>query len=105
MFEAGIPLESNAALREAGDRAFGVLRNAVEKLIATMPSASRPPALMMALHVWTISHGIASLFARGDSGRRSLPMSPEELLEAAVLIYLRGLGNQETVNKASPPKT
>jgi hypothetical protein len=27
----------------------------------------------------------------GDA-RRTLPMSPEELLEAAVLVYLRGLG-------------
>jgi AcrR family transcriptional regulator len=105
MFEAGIPLEANAALREAGDRAFGVLRNAVEQLIATMPAASRPPAMMMALHIWTMAHGIASLFGRGDSGRRSLPMSPEELLEAAVLIYLRGLGNQETVNKAPGART
>jgi len=99
MFEGGIPLEANPALREAGERAFGVLRNAVEQLIATMPDAARPPAMMMALHIWTMAHGIASLFGRGDNGRRSLPMSPEELLEAAVLIYLRGLGNQETVNK------
>jgi hypothetical protein len=47
---------------------------------------------MMSLHVWALSHGIASLFARGDAGRRPLPMEPEELLEAGVLIYLRGLG-------------
>jgi hypothetical protein len=47
---------------------------------------------MMALHVWSLSHGIASLFARGDAGRRKLPMTPEELLEAGVLVYLRGLG-------------
>jgi hypothetical protein len=47
---------------------------------------------MMALHVWALSHGIASLFARGDAGRRSLPMSAEELLEAGVLVYLEGLG-------------
>ena len=47
---------------------------------------------MMSLHVWAFSHGIASLFARGDSGRRSLPMTPEDLLEAGVLVYLRGLG-------------
>jgi hypothetical protein len=32
------------------------------------------------------------LFGRGDAARRALPMAPEELLEAAVLIYLRGLG-------------
>jgi hypothetical protein len=39
-----------------------------------------------------MSHGIASLFARGDAARRKLPMTAEELLEAEVLIYLRGLG-------------
>jgi len=39
-----------------------------------------------------MSHGIASLFARGDAARRPLPMSPEELLEASALIYLQGLG-------------
>ena len=57
-----------------------------------MLGLGRPPALMVALHIWSMTHGIASLFARGDAARRKLPMSPEELLEAAVLIYLRGLG-------------
>ena len=45
-----------------------------------------------ALHIWSMSHGVASLFARGDAARRKLPMSAEDLLEAEVLIYLRGLG-------------
>ena len=57
-----------------------------------MPAQKRPPALMMSLHIWALSHGVASLFARGDAGRRPLPMSPEDLLEAGVLVYLRGLG-------------
>jgi len=92
MFEAGIPLEANAALRDAGDRAFAVLRGATEQLIAALPAPSRPPVMMMALHIWALSHGIASLFGRGDAARRPLPMAPEELLEAAVLVYLRGLG-------------
>jgi AcrR family transcriptional regulator len=95
MFEAGVPLDANAELHEAGDRAFGVLRGAAEALIARMPAEKRPPALMMALHVWAMSHGIASLFGRADAGRRTLPMSPEELLEAGVLVYLRGLGLPE----------
>ena len=57
-----------------------------------MPPKDRPPALMVALHLWAMAHGVASLFGRGDAARRSLPMSPEELLEADTLIYLRGLG-------------
>jgi AcrR family transcriptional regulator len=92
MFEAGIPLDLNPDLRAAGERAFSVLRTAAEMLIANMPSERRPPALMMALHIWALSHGIASLFGRGDAARRALPMSPEELLEAGVLVYLHGLG-------------
>jgi AcrR family transcriptional regulator len=95
MFEAGTPLASNPELREAGDRAFAVLRGAAEKLCAKIPAPSRPPALMVALHIWAMSHGIASLFGRGDAARRPLPMSAEELLEAEVLIYLRGLGVPE----------
>jgi AcrR family transcriptional regulator len=92
MFEAGIPADQNAELREAGDRAFGVLKSATETLIATMPPANRPPVMMMALHIWALSHGVASLFGRGDAARRPLPMSAEELLEAGTLLYLRGLG-------------
>ena len=47
---------------------------------------------MMGLHIWALSHGIASLFGRADAARRTLPMTPEDLLEAGVLVYLRGLG-------------
>jgi AcrR family transcriptional regulator len=92
MFESGLPLAEHRDLREAGDRAFGVLRGACEALVAALPKPKRPPAMMMALHIWALSHGIASLFARGDAARRTLPMSAEELLEAATLIYLEGLG-------------
>ena len=92
MFEAGVPLAEHRELREAGERAFGVLRGACEAVAATLPAARRPPGMMMALHIWSLSHGIASLFARGDAARRTVPMTPEELLEAATLIYLDGLG-------------
>jgi AcrR family transcriptional regulator len=92
MFESGLPPDLNAELRAAGDRAFAVLRNAAEVLVALLPPGKRPPALMMSLHVWAMAHGIASLFGRGDAGRRSLPMTAEELLESQMLIYLQGLG-------------
>lgn len=92
MFEAGIPLDATPELRMAGDRAFAVVRTACETLVEVLPAQKRPPALMMALHVWSMSHGIASLFGRGDASQRKLPMSAEDLLEAEVLIYLKGLG-------------
>ena len=85
----------------SGNRAFGALRQAAEALIALLPLGKRPPALMMALHIWAMSHGIAALFGRADGGRRPLPMSAADLLEAGTLIYLQGLGiGPET---ASPP--
>jgi AcrR family transcriptional regulator len=92
MFEAGLSFDDDPPLREAAERSFAVLRHASEILCARLPPERRPPSLMMSLHVWALSHGIASLFARGDGGRRRLPMAPEDLLEAGMLIYLRGLG-------------
>jgi len=92
MFESGLSIADTPELREAGDRGYAVLRKASEALVATLPAKGRPPASMVSFHVWSLSHGIASLFARADNGRRKLPMTAEELLEAGLLIYLRGLG-------------
>jgi hypothetical protein len=92
MFEAALPADSTPELRQAGDKAFAVLRLAAERLVETKPAGQRPPALMVALHMWSLAHGIASLFSRADGGRRSLPMSPEDLLEEGMLVYLQGLG-------------
>jgi len=97
MFDSRIATDTHPDLAAASDRAFGVLRDAAEILASTYPRDQRPPATMIALHVWSMSHGIASLFARPDPSRRKLPMSPEELLEAGVLLYLQGLN-------APPPK-
>ena len=55
----------------------------------------------MSLHIWAISHGVATLFAQG--GARKVPMSPEEILESAMLIYLKGLGIlHPTIKPAGP---
>jgi AcrR family transcriptional regulator len=92
MFESGLPPDVTKELRASADRAFAVLRQAAEALVALLPQGNRPPSLMMSLHVWSMAHGIASLFGRGDAGRRTLPMTAEELLESEMLIYLQGLG-------------
>jgi AcrR family transcriptional regulator len=92
MFEAGIPLNATPALRDASDRAFAILRGAAEEMIARIPEGKRPPPLMVALHIWSLSHGIASLFVGRNAVQRALPMTPEDLLEAGVLVYLQGLG-------------
>ena len=51
----------------------------------------RPPARMVANHIWALSHGVVELFARGKRGTRS-PISAEDMLNSGVLVYLRGLG-------------
>ena len=91
MFEVGLDLNQHDELRKAGDAAFQVLREAIEVLLAQAPEGKRPPALMVALHVWAVSHGIATLFGRGDGASRKQPIEPAELLEAHMLVYLRGL--------------
>jgi AcrR family transcriptional regulator len=92
MFEGALAPGIDPELQQAGDRAFTILRKAAEVACARLPADIRPPPLMMALHLWSLSHGIASLFSRGDASRRKLPMTPEDLLEAALLVYLQGLG-------------
>jgi AcrR family transcriptional regulator len=102
MFETRMAFNDHPGLLAAGDRAFAVLREAAERLTSGLPPGQRPPPLMVALHVWALSHGIASLFVRADPSRRKLPMSPEDLLEAGVLIYLQGLGLAGGVPKSGP---
>ena len=92
MFEAGINHGDDPDLSLESNRAFGVLRDASAAVHATLPEDRRAPPLMIALHIWSFAHGIASLFQRGDMARRNLPVTPEELLESGVLIYLDGLG-------------
>ena len=93
MFDPAFPVADDAALGEASARAFGVLRAAAEAAAATVPKPQRPPAMMMALHIWALAHGVAALFVgRADPARFRLPMPAEDLLEAGLLIYLQSLG-------------
>lgn len=96
MFESGISVAADRELKATSDAAFDVVRRAAEQVCAGLDPNGRPPASMVALHVWSLTHGIACLFARGDQARRPLPMSAEDLLEAGVLVYLDGLGARRT---------
>ncbi|MDO5605587.1 MAG: TetR/AcrR family transcriptional regulator [Paracoccus sp. (in: a-proteobacteria)] len=91
MFESGLLIAENAALWEASENAFGILVRAAEAMAAALPPEDRPPARMVANHIWALSHGVVELFARGTPGARS-PISPQDMLRSGVLIYLRGLG-------------
>jgi len=91
MFESGMDFGGDSATGQAAHRAQNVLLDAARALFTHLPQAERPPAIMVANHVWALSHGVVELFSRGKPGANS-PLSPEDLLESGVLIYLRGLG-------------
>lgn len=91
MFEANVALAGNPELAHAADRAMAVLVRAAARLIAQLQADRRPPATMVANHLWALSHGVVELFARGRPGSRA-PFSAEEMLESGTMIYLRGLG-------------
>lgn len=92
MFESGIAIEPGTELSLASERAFAVLRTVAEAICERIPEDTRPPVMMTSLHIWSIAHGIAALFSRGDGARRKTPISPQDLLESAMLVYLQGLG-------------
>ena len=91
MFESGLSLNAYPDLALVAQKARNVLETAAEKLSEHMPLGKRPPASMFSAHVWALSHGVVELYMRGAPGAKS-PYSPEDLLEAGIGIYLRGLG-------------
>lgn len=91
MFESGISVNASTGLALAARRGWEVMEAAAEALSRHIPPDRRPPPSMFSAHVWALSHGVVELFARGSPGRAS-PFPPEQLLEAGIGIYLRGLG-------------
>ncbi len=91
MFESGVAVAGDPELARAAGRAQAVLVQAAERLTARLPPDRRPPATMVANHVWALSHGVVELFGRGAPGTRA-PYSAEEMLETGAGVYLRGLG-------------
>ena len=91
MFESGVSVNRDPELARASARARGVLEEAARQLSQHIPPEKRPPASMVSAHVWAMSHGVVELFARPEPGTQC-PFPPEDLLEAGVGIYLRGLG-------------
>ena len=103
MFDAGFPSGEHPDLVVARSAAFAVLRRAADAACAMSRAPRRPPPLMVALHVWSLTHGIATLFvSHGGSNRLTIPMSPEALLEAGLLIYLQSLDLPAGASRPEP---
>ena len=90
MFESGLSPANHPDLAHVATKARAVLERAAEALSLQLPPTKRPPASMFAAHIWAMSHGVVELFTRGNGANSPFP--PEDLLEAGIGIYLRGLG-------------
>lgn len=90
MFESGLQTGQHADLATVAQKARATLDRAADDLAQALPVDRRPPASMISAHVWAVSHGVVELFLRGNGGPQ--PWAPEDLLESAIGIYLRGLG-------------
>ncbi|MBJ3763011.1 TetR/AcrR family transcriptional regulator [Maribius pontilimi] len=91
MFESSLNVQRHPELHAVAARANGVLERAAADLSQHIPADRRPPAQMFSAHIWALSHGVVELFARNSPGT-NVPYPPEDLLEAGIGIYLRGLG-------------
>ena len=106
MFESELAGSGDPAQSPAAERAFDVLNRAATALCRGLPEAERPPVKLLSLHIWATSHGVATLFAQSGLQAAKVPITPEEILESAMLIYLRGLGilpAQGPPDTGSPP--
>ncbi len=92
MFEGALAPGAVAESKPAADRAFDVLQKAAAALCRALPESERPPVKLISLHIWALAHGVATLFAQGTHQSKKVPMNPDEILESAMLIYLKGLG-------------
>jgi AcrR family transcriptional regulator len=92
MFDPGLAPGTEGGPIPAAEWAFDVLQKAATALCRPLPEDRRPPLKLVSLHIWTMAHGVASLFGHEGRASRKVPMSAEEVLESGLLIYLKGLG-------------
>lgn len=90
MFESGLAPANHPDLAQVSARSRAVLEQAASRLSDHLPPDRRPPSTMFSAHIWAMSHGVVELFMRGNGA--ASPFPPEDLLEAGIGIYLRGLG-------------
>ncbi len=97
MFMAGTENDADPELNTKRDQAFSLLHDAAKAIVP--PSSSDP--LTVSLHIWALSHGIATLFAQRQQTQQETLPDPISLLDSGVKCYLKGLGIE--MAQSSPP--
>jgi AcrR family transcriptional regulator len=91
MFEAGLQPADHPDLAQVAMKARVTMERAAEAIIAGLPGPRRPPASMVSAHVRALSRtGWWNCTCAATAAVQPFP--PEDLLETATGIYLRGLG-------------
>lgn len=92
MFQSGLSPAEPPELRAAAERAFALLAGAAAALGGRLADGRAADPRQIALHVWALAHGIATLCRSG--GQESImPISEaQRLLASGAAAYLAGLG-------------
>ena len=91
MFQSGVAPAEPSELRVVADKAFAILVAAASRLGGRQLDGSPADPRTVALHIWALSHGIATLCQSGGRGGLISPDSARKLLEAGAATYLAGL--------------
>ncbi|MDO5641448.1 MAG: TetR/AcrR family transcriptional regulator [Paracoccus sp. (in: a-proteobacteria)] len=91
MYNGKLEIDESAVLAAESGRAFAVLLQAIAALLDYLPEDQRPPARLVANHIWAMSHGIVEVFARNPKFPGGVGAALD-MLNSCVLTYLRGLG-------------
>ena len=96
MFESSIDINRLPGLADAAGRARALMHGACDALCPLIAAERCPEASLLTAHIWAMSHGVVELFLRNSAGL-SDHAAPEEMLEAGLTTYLRGLGLSDKV--------
>ncbi|MCP4330674.1 MAG: TetR/AcrR family transcriptional regulator [Alphaproteobacteria bacterium] len=93
MFEAGLTVSDDEALKEAGQRAYRTLALATETLTARLPEGQTVSPELVFFHIWSLTHGAVTLFRNDLQSRALKEIGLSPALDSGIEIYLRGLGS------------
>ena len=102
MFQSGLTPSEPPALKEASDKAFAILVAAASRLGARQPGGGAPAdPRQIALHVWALAHGMATLCKSGNSTGPFTLEEAQRILQAGAITYLAG--SQVRIGPVSRP--
>jgi AcrR family transcriptional regulator len=91
MFQDGTTPGQPPELRQAAERAFGIFVGAASRLGGRKFDGGPADPRRLALHIWALAHGIATLCRQGGRGGLLSANEAGAIFEAGAVTYLAGL--------------